>query len=113
MAGPVPLQLAVEDAVRIDSLLRHPRGKGWSVYPEVQCTKAGEVVRFLLGRGVPVDERSQKLLDRWEPRWRRCYGRKPKGYLHSAAVEPLSDLVVVGSADDSFLLRPLLAITQD
>ena len=89
LTDPVPLHLAAEDAVRLRSLARRPRGKGWRVYPEVQCHRAPEVVRFLLGQGVEVDERSETLLGMWDKGWRRWYrpaaGGKVGGVVDRAA----------------------------
>ena len=73
LMDPVPLRVAAEDAVRLQSLARRPRGKGWSVYPEVVCHRAPDVVRFLLGQGVEVDERSERLLGIWDKAWRRWH----------------------------------------
>ncbi len=68
LENPGPLQLAVEEAVRINSLTRHPRGGGWSIYPEIQFGQAPSIVKFLLCQGVSVDKRSRMLLNKWTRR---------------------------------------------
>ncbi|EPE06432.1 hypothetical protein F503_02560 [Ophiostoma piceae UAMH 11346] len=94
-----PILAALEDALRLKSFAHNPRGRSWDCHPpQVEYSKADEAVQFLLSRGVNgtaevaeaadvdaadgmksklgEDNLTLRLLDYWDPAWRR-FKRRP------------------------------------
>lgn len=83
-----PILAALEDALRLKSLANNPRGRSWDCHPtQVEYPEADKIVQFLLSKGVDgTDEADSKtgkendnltlrLLDFWDPEWRRLKRR--------------------------------------
>ena len=91
-----PILAALEDALRLRSFAHNPRGRSWDCHPpQVEYPKADEAAQFLLSRGVDgtaevddvdaaggmrskpgEDSLTLRLLDYWDPAWRR-FKRRP------------------------------------